>query len=61
MKIEMISLLMEYDRNILNRMNETMKKVGLNPDVTLINVSSLESFEKALTGLDKNKIHKKHY
>ena len=40
-------------------MNETMKKVGLNPDVTLINVSSLESFEKALTGLDKNKIHKK--
>lgn len=40
-------------------MNETMKKVGLNPDITLINVSSLESFEKALTGLDKNKIHKK--
>lgn len=27
-KIEMISLLMEYDRNILNRMNETMKTIA---------------------------------
>ena len=35
------------------------KKIGLNDDVTLINVSSLPSFEKALAGLDKNKIHKK--
>ena len=40
-------------------MNETMKKSGLNDDVTLINVSSLASFEKSLNGLDKDKIHKK--
>ena len=40
-------------------MNETMKQVGLNNDVTLINVSSLESFEKALSGLNKSQIHKK--
>ena len=40
-------------------MNETMKQIGLNKDITLINVSSLPSFEKALTGLEKNNLNKK--
>lgn len=40
-------------------MNETIKQVGIDEDVQLINISSLDTFEKALNGLNPDKIDKK--
>jgi len=40
-------------------MNETIRKAGVDDDIQLLNVSSLESFEKALTGLDASTLKKK--
>lgn len=40
-------------------MNETIKKSGIDNDVTLINISSLETFAQSLQNFDKNKCNKK--
>ncbi|MCI1273057.1 MAG: 4Fe-4S binding protein [Clostridiaceae bacterium] len=39
-------------------MNETIRKIGIKPEVQLINISGLQSFEKALTELDVEKLDK---
>lgn len=40
-------------------MNDTIKKVGVNDDVTLLNISGLDSFDRAIDGLDINSLDKK--
>ncbi|MDD3237163.1 MAG: [Fe-Fe] hydrogenase large subunit C-terminal domain-containing protein [Candidatus Gastranaerophilales bacterium] len=40
-------------------MNETIKQVGIEEDVQLLNISSLTTFEKALKGLNPDKIDDK--
>lgn len=40
-------------------MNETIKQVGIPKEVQLINISSLETFEKALEGLNTSTLNKK--
>lgn len=40
-------------------MNETIKRVGIENDVQLLNISSLETFEKSLTGINPEKLDKK--
>lgn len=37
-------------------MNETIRKGGINSDITLINVSSIDVFAKAINGLDRKNI-----
>lgn len=39
-------------------MNETIKQVGIGKDVQLLNISSIETFEKSLKGLSTEKIKK---
>lgn len=39
-------------------MNETIKKVGIENDVQLLNISSIETFEKSLKGLSTEKLKK---
>lgn len=38
-------------------MNETIKRVGVKDSVQLLNICSMEAFEKALEGLDVNKLN----
>ena len=40
-------------------MNETLKKVGINDDVSLVSLSGLDSFDRALDGLDVDNMDKK--
>lgn len=40
-------------------MNETIKKCGVSKDIQLLNISSIENLEKALLGLEPEKLNKK--
>ncbi len=40
-------------------MAETIKKVGIKDDISLINISGLNCFDKAIDGLDETKLNKK--
>ena len=40
-------------------MNDTIKRVGVCDEVTLLNISGLDSFDRAISGLDVNTLNKK--